>query len=81
MDATLICIIFILWFSLVLGTLWIVLFFGTGIFFFLFAVLGFELKAYTLSHSTIPFFCVMSFFKIGLAGAGFELWILLISAS
>jgi hypothetical protein len=38
-------------------------------------VLGFELRAYTLSHSTSPFF-VMGFFKISshelLAQAGFE---------
>jgi hypothetical protein len=26
-------------------------------YFILFAVLGFELRAYTLSHSTSPFFC------------------------
>jgi hypothetical protein len=42
---------------------------------FLFAVLGFELRAYTLSYSTSPFF-VMGFFEIGsqelLAWAGFE---------
>jgi hypothetical protein len=32
--------------------------------FFFFSVLGFELKAYTLSHSTSPFFvCVMGFFQ------------------
>jgi hypothetical protein len=29
------------------------------------SVLGFKLKAYTLSHSTSPFFCVLGFFKIG----------------
>jgi hypothetical protein len=29
----------------------------TILFFFLFAVLGFELRAFTLSHSTSPFFC------------------------
>jgi hypothetical protein len=28
-------------------------------------MLGFELRAYTLSHSAVPFFCVMDFFKIG----------------
>jgi hypothetical protein len=28
-------------------------------------VLGFELKAYTLSHSTSPFFFVKDFLKIG----------------
>jgi hypothetical protein len=43
--------------------------------FFFFEVLGFELRAYTLSHSTRPFF-VMVFFKIGshelFARAGFE---------
>jgi hypothetical protein len=33
-------------------------------FFLLFAVLGLELKAYTLSHSTSPFF-VKGFFEIG----------------
>jgi hypothetical protein len=31
-------------------------------FFFFFAILGFELRAYTLSHSTSPFF-VMGFFR------------------
>jgi hypothetical protein len=40
-----------------------------------FAVLGFELRAYTLSHSTSPIF-VKVFFKIGscklFAWAGFE---------
>jgi hypothetical protein len=40
------------------------------------AVLGFELRAFTLSHSTSPIF-VKSFFKIGsqelFAQAGFEL--------
>jgi hypothetical protein len=34
------------------------------VFFFFFSVLGFELRAYTLSHSTRPFF-VMGFFEIG----------------
>jgi hypothetical protein len=34
------------------------------IFFFLFAGLGFELRAYTLSHSTRPFF-VKGFSEIG----------------
>jgi hypothetical protein len=48
-----------------------------------FAVLGFELRAYTFSHSTSPFivclfiFLVMGIFKIGscelFAWAGFEL--------
>jgi hypothetical protein len=37
-------------------------------FFFVFAMLGFELRSYSLSHSTSPFF-VMGFF----AWAGFEL--------
>jgi hypothetical protein len=41
----------------------------------LFAVLGFELRAFTLSHSTSPIF-VMDFFEIGsrelFARAGFE---------
>jgi hypothetical protein len=32
--------------------------------FFFFSVLGLELKAFTLSHSTSPIF-VMGFFKIG----------------
>jgi hypothetical protein len=44
-------------------------------FFFFFAVLGFELRAYTLSYSTSPIF-VMAFFEIGspelFAWAGFE---------
>jgi hypothetical protein len=42
---------------------------------FFFAVLGLELRAYTLSHSTSPIF-VMGFFEIGshelFAQAGFE---------
>jgi hypothetical protein len=46
-----------------------------GSFFFV-AVLGFELRAYTLSYSTSPIF-VKVFFKIGshklFARAGFEL--------
>jgi hypothetical protein len=29
------------------------------------AVLGIELRAFTLSHSTSPSFCVMDFFEIG----------------
>jgi hypothetical protein len=37
---------------------------GQLLIFFLLAVLGFELSAYTLSDFTSPFF-VMSFFKIG----------------
>jgi hypothetical protein len=45
--------------------------------------MGFEFRAYTLSHSTSPFF-VMGFFKIGslelFAWAGFKPEILLISA-
>jgi hypothetical protein len=45
-------------------------------FFFSFVVLGFELRAYTLSHSTSPFLG-WGFFKIGshelFAQAGFEL--------
>jgi hypothetical protein len=45
------------------------------IFLLFFVVLGFELRAYTLSHSTSPFF-VMSFSRNGLtdyfAWAGFE---------
>jgi hypothetical protein len=43
---------------------------------FFFSVLGFELRVYTLSHSTSHFF-VMAFFEIGshklFPGAGFEL--------
>jgi hypothetical protein len=43
--------------------------------FFFFAVLGFELRAYTLSHSGIPFF-VMGIFEIRshelFARVGFE---------
>jgi hypothetical protein len=38
-----------------------------SLFFFFFVVLGFELRAYTLSHYTstrIPFLCVMGFFEI-----------------
>jgi hypothetical protein len=60
------------------GALLCLHFFGGGV------VLGFELRAYTLSHSTSPFF-VMDFSKIGshelFAWAGFELQFLLISAS
>jgi hypothetical protein len=37
---------------------------GFLFFFFFVAVLGFELRAYTLSHSTSPFFCD-GFFEIG----------------
>jgi hypothetical protein len=33
--------------------------------FFVFAVLGFELRAYTLRHSTSLFVYVMGFFKVG----------------
>jgi hypothetical protein len=44
-------------------------------FFFFFVVLGLELRAYALSHSTSPFF-VMGVFEIGsqelFAWAGFE---------
>jgi hypothetical protein len=40
-------------------------------------VLGFELRAYTLSHSTRPFIVMVFFFKIGsrelFARVGFEL--------
>jgi hypothetical protein len=39
-------------------------FFFFSFFFFFFVVLGFELRAHTLSHSTSPFF-VMGFFEIG----------------
>jgi hypothetical protein len=53
-------------------------------FFFFFAVLGFELRAYTLSHSTSPFF-VLDIFKIGSCGIICLGWlqtsILLIAAS
>jgi hypothetical protein len=46
-------------------------------FFFFFAVLGFQFRGYTLSHSTTPaLFCDEIFFKIGshelFAWAGFE---------
>jgi hypothetical protein len=44
--------------------------------FFSFAVLGFELRAFTLSHSTSPIFVMGFFFKIGspelFGWAGFE---------
>jgi hypothetical protein len=47
----------------------------SGFFVFVCVVLGFELRAYTLSHSTSPFF-IMGFFKIGsrelFAWAGLE---------
>jgi hypothetical protein len=40
-------------------------FFGNGfIYLFIFVVLGLELRAFTLSHSTSPFFCWI-FFEIG----------------
>jgi hypothetical protein len=46
------------------------------IYLFIFAVLGFELRAYTLSHSTSPIF-VIGFFEMGscelFAWVGFEL--------
>jgi hypothetical protein len=45
------------------------------VFFFFFAVLGLELRTYTLSHSTAPF--MMVFFEVGsrrlFAQAGLEL--------
>jgi hypothetical protein len=48
---------------------------GFLIFNFFFELLGFELRAYTLSHSTSPFF-VLGFIKIGsrelLTQAGFK---------
>jgi hypothetical protein len=48
----------------------------SDLFFFFFSVLGLELRAYTLSHSTSPFF-TMNFFEILsrqlFAWAGFEL--------
>jgi hypothetical protein len=53
--------------SLVLNELW-----GrrrfTGLIFFLFffVVLGLEFRAYTLSHSTSPFFVIFFFFRYGL---------------
>jgi hypothetical protein len=37
---------------------------GTLSFFFFFTLLGFELRAYTLSHSTSPSF-VVGFFELG----------------
>jgi hypothetical protein len=50
-------------------------FFSLSFFFFFFVVLGPELRAYTLSHSTKPFF-VVGFFEIGsqelFAWAGFK---------
>jgi hypothetical protein len=49
----------------------------TSFFLSLFAVRGFELRAYTLSHSTSPFDCDGFFSRLGLANyltkAGFEL--------
>jgi hypothetical protein len=52
--------------------------------FFIFAVLGFELRAYTLTHSTRPFFGWV-FFEIGTGELFCLAWlqtsILLISAS
>jgi hypothetical protein len=43
---------------------------------FFFAILGLELRTYTLSHSISPFVFVMGFFEIGprelFARAGFE---------
>jgi hypothetical protein len=46
---------------------------GSLYFFFFLVVLGFELRAYTLSHSTSPFLWCF-FFEIGSAWADFELW-------
>jgi hypothetical protein len=40
-------------------------FFLTVLFIYLFAVLGFELRAYTLSHFTSPFYDGFFFFEIG----------------
>jgi hypothetical protein len=46
------------------------------IYLFIFVVLGFELRVYTLSHTISPI-CVMGFFEIGspklFAWAGFKL--------
>jgi hypothetical protein len=61
---------------------------GKGLFSFLFfsffAILGFELRAFTLSHSTSPFF-VMNFFEIGsqelFARGWLQTMVLLFSAS
>jgi hypothetical protein len=59
-------------------------FYFLSIFFFLCAVLGLKLRAYTLSHSTSPF-VVKGFFEIGSCGTICLGWlrtvILLISAS
>jgi hypothetical protein len=42
----------------------LILFFQVFLFFFLFCGMGFELRGFTLSHSTSPIF-VMTFFEIG----------------
>jgi hypothetical protein len=47
---------------------------STFFFFSFFAVLGLELRAYTLSHSTSPFF-VMGLFKIGSCELFFLGWL------
>jgi hypothetical protein len=48
------------------------------IYIYIFTVLEFELKAYTLSHSTSPHFLVMGFFEVGscelFAQASFKPW-------
>jgi hypothetical protein len=53
------------------------LLFSLFFFFFFFTVLGFELRAFTVSHSTSPIFVEGFFFEIGsrelFAQAGFEL--------
>jgi hypothetical protein len=53
--------------------------------FFVYMVLGFDFRVFTLSHSTNPFFFVMGFLEIGsqelFAGGWLQTLILLISAS
>jgi hypothetical protein len=73
-KATYFCILLLCW-------IWLS---GITVFFFFFPVLGIELRAYTLSHSTSPFF-VMGFFKIRIWELFCRGWpqamILLVSAS
>jgi hypothetical protein len=51
---------------------------------FVFCIMGFELRAYTFSHSSSPIFCLKGFFRIGsqtICLGWFRTEILLISAS
>jgi hypothetical protein len=50
------------WFMISPGWSWTHQGLSASVFFFFFAVLGFELRAYTLSHSASPFWCWFFFF-------------------